>query len=149
MTAPREYTDAFIIIKKLFLGGLLVLQSISKQYKIPCNSYQAEFPSYNFFQILKYFYKISFFSFSIIKLVFQVININNNKSIIGLILKMLIYFVRWRHHGGAPWGHLSSGVKHILAKPATVICNWTVAEVRRRGFVPSFFVLGQFSTVLF
>ena len=45
---------------------------------------------------------------------------------------MLIYFVRWRHHGGVPWGRLSSGVKHILAKSATVICNWTVAEVRRR-----------------
>ena len=30
MTAPRKYTDAFIIIKKLFLGGLQRLQSNSK-----------------------------------------------------------------------------------------------------------------------
>ena len=36
MTAPRKYTDGFIIIKKLFLGGLLGLQSISKQYERPC-----------------------------------------------------------------------------------------------------------------
>ena len=26
MDAPREYTDAFIITKKLFLGGLKVIQ---------------------------------------------------------------------------------------------------------------------------
>ena len=38
MTAPREYTDAFIIIKKLFLGGLRGLQSTSKQYERPCIS---------------------------------------------------------------------------------------------------------------
>jgi hypothetical protein len=31
MAAPRKYTDAFIIIKKLFLGGLLGLQSNSNQ----------------------------------------------------------------------------------------------------------------------
>ena len=36
MTAPREYTDAFIIIKKLFLGGLRGLQSNSIQYERPC-----------------------------------------------------------------------------------------------------------------
>ena len=36
MTGPRKYTDAFIIIKKLFLGGLRGLQSISKQYERPC-----------------------------------------------------------------------------------------------------------------
>ena len=36
MAAPREYTDAFIIIKKLFLGGLRGLQSNSIQYERPC-----------------------------------------------------------------------------------------------------------------
>ena len=39
MAAPREYTDAFIIIKKLFLGGLRGLQSNSKQYETPCTMY--------------------------------------------------------------------------------------------------------------
>ena len=36
MTEPQEYTDAFIIIKKLFLGGLRGLQSNSIQYERPC-----------------------------------------------------------------------------------------------------------------
>ena len=34
----RKYTDAFIIIKKLFLGGLRGLQSDSIWYEIPCIS---------------------------------------------------------------------------------------------------------------
>jgi hypothetical protein len=37
MATPREYTDAFIRTKKLFLGGLRGLQSNSKQYERPCN----------------------------------------------------------------------------------------------------------------
>ena len=37
MTAPRKYTDAVIIIKKLLLGDLQGLQSISKQYERPCS----------------------------------------------------------------------------------------------------------------
>ena len=36
MAAPREYTDAFIITKKLFLGGLRGLQSNSIWYETPC-----------------------------------------------------------------------------------------------------------------
>ena len=36
MVAPRKYTDAFIIIKKLFLGVLRGLQSNSIQYERPC-----------------------------------------------------------------------------------------------------------------
>ena len=36
MTAPREYTNAFIITKRLFLGGLWGLQSNSIQYERPC-----------------------------------------------------------------------------------------------------------------
>ena len=38
MATPRKYTDAFIIIKKLFLGGLRGLQSDSIWYEIPCIS---------------------------------------------------------------------------------------------------------------
>jgi hypothetical protein len=36
MAAPQEYTDAFIITKKMLLGGLRGLQSNSKQYETPC-----------------------------------------------------------------------------------------------------------------
>jgi hypothetical protein len=36
IATPRKYTDAFIIIKKLFLGDLLGLQSNSNQYERPC-----------------------------------------------------------------------------------------------------------------
>ena len=36
MAASREYTDAFIITKKLFLGGLRGLQSNSIRYERPC-----------------------------------------------------------------------------------------------------------------
>jgi hypothetical protein len=36
MAAPQKYTNAFIITKKLFLGGLRGLQSNSKQYETPC-----------------------------------------------------------------------------------------------------------------
>ena len=36
MAASQEYTDAFIITKKLFLGGLPGLQSNSKRYERPC-----------------------------------------------------------------------------------------------------------------
>ena len=36
MATLREYTDAFIIIKKLFLGGLWGLQSNSIWYERPC-----------------------------------------------------------------------------------------------------------------
>ena len=35
MTKPQEYTVAFIITTKLFLGGLRGLQSNSKQYETP------------------------------------------------------------------------------------------------------------------
>ena len=38
MAAPQEYTDAFIITKKLFLGGLPGLQSNSKRYERPCKN---------------------------------------------------------------------------------------------------------------
>jgi hypothetical protein len=36
MATPREYTDAFIIIKKMFLCGLWGLQSNSIWYERPC-----------------------------------------------------------------------------------------------------------------
>ena len=39
MAAPWEYTDAFIIIKKLFLGGLWGLQSNSIWYERPCRNH--------------------------------------------------------------------------------------------------------------
>ena len=39
MAAPLEYTDAFIIIKKLFLGGLQGLQSKSKLRKTLWNRF--------------------------------------------------------------------------------------------------------------
>ena len=40
MAAPRKYTDAFIIIKKLFLGGLWGLQSNSIWYERPCRKFK-------------------------------------------------------------------------------------------------------------
>jgi hypothetical protein len=39
MAAPQEYTDAFIIIKKLFLGGPRGFQSNLNQYERPCMNF--------------------------------------------------------------------------------------------------------------
>ena len=59
ITAPREYTVAFIKIKKLFLGGLRGLQSISKQYERPC--IQAKVNKIRFLSLL-FFSWVSCFS---------------------------------------------------------------------------------------
>ena len=40
MAATREYTDAFIVIKKLFLGGFWGLQSNSIWYERPCRKFK-------------------------------------------------------------------------------------------------------------
>jgi hypothetical protein len=37
MPKPQEYTDTFILTKKLFLIGLRGLQSISNPIERPCN----------------------------------------------------------------------------------------------------------------
>ena len=38
MPKPQEYTDTFILTKKLFLVGLLGLQSGANQYERPCTA---------------------------------------------------------------------------------------------------------------
>ena len=40
MPKPQKYTDTFILIKKLFLVGLIVLQSMSKPVERPCSTTQ-------------------------------------------------------------------------------------------------------------
>ena len=42
MPKPQEYTDTFILTKKLFLVGLLGLQNISNPVERPCSVIAAQ-----------------------------------------------------------------------------------------------------------